>query len=294
MSSFKPIEPADKQVFNRFLAQDPPVISEMTFTNLYMWRGRNNPCWRVAEDCLLVILQPDDGRAFGFPPVGTGDKKEALSQLLRDLDGVCGDPRICRADARFVETLTDRDKFKVDLDRDNSDYVYLTSDLINLPGNKYHKKKNHINKFLKNYQFQYKRLDVETVGCFLDLQESWCQLKECTLNPGLFDENIAIYEAITSFEELEYTGGAILIDEKVEAFALGEKLNPDTIVIHIEKANPEIPGLYAAINQLFCRDAGAAFKYVNREQDLGIDGLRKAKLSYHPHHMVDKFTLTLA
>ena len=93
------------------------------------------------------------------------------------------------------------------------------------------------------------------------------------------------------FGELDYRGGAIVINGKVEAFALGEPLNEDTVVIHIEKANPDIPGLYAAINQLFCRHVWSHMKYVNREQDLGVEGLRKAKESYYPHHMVRKYTI---
>lgn len=98
-------------------------------------------------------------------------------------------------------------------------------------------------------------------------------------------------EALTHFEELEYRGGAIEIDSRIEAFSLGEPLNTDTAVIHIEKANPEIPGLYAAMNQLFCQNAWSDMAYINREQDLGIEGLRKAKESYNPHHIAKKFTI---
>jgi hypothetical protein len=105
-------------------------------------------------------------------------------------------------------------------------------------------------------------------------------------------EDMAVYEALKHFEKLEIQGGAILIDSKVQAFSLGELLNPDTAVIHIEKANPEFTGIYAAINQMFCWEAFAHVKYVNREQDLGVEGLRKAKQSYYPDHMVEKFVVT--
>jgi hypothetical protein len=106
----------------------------------------------------------------------------------------------------------------------------------------------------------------------------------------LFKE-YAVHEALISFEELDYRGGTIIIDSRVEAFSLGEPLNRETAVIHVEKANPDIQGLYAAINQLSCLHAWADMKYINREQDMGIEGLRKAKEPYHPHQMVNKYTL---
>jgi hypothetical protein len=144
---------------------------------------------------------------------------------------------------------------------------------------------------MKNHAFEYRPLDAELVECFLDMQETWCQLRECLANPQLLAEDYAVREALTLYGELDYVGGAIVIDGKVEAFAIGEPLNTETAVIHIEKANPEIPGIYAAINQLFTLNAWSHMKYINREQDLGIEGLRKAKESYHPHHMVNKYTL---
>jgi hypothetical protein len=176
-------------------------------------------------------------------------------------------------------------------DRDNSDYVYLAKDLISLSGNKYHRKKNHLNQFIKNYAFEYHPLNADLVKRVLGMQEAWCQIRECVAKPDLLAEDFAVREALTGYEELGYHGGTILINSVVEAFALGEALNGDTAVIHIEKANPEILGLYAAINQLFCLNAWSEVTYINREQDMGVEGLRKAKESYYPHHMVNKYTL---
>ncbi len=101
MDDFKPIELTDKKVFTDFFAADPPLISELTFTNLFMWRRRYEPLWRVRKDCLLIILQPADEKSFGLPPVGTGNKGEALSHLLRQLEKVSQEPRICRVPERF-------------------------------------------------------------------------------------------------------------------------------------------------------------------------------------------------
>ena len=291
MDDFKPIELIDKKVFTDFFTADPPLTSELTFTNLFIWRGRYEPLWQAREDCLLIILRPADEEPFGLPPVGPGNKGEALSYLLHQLEKVSQKPRICRVPKYFVERHVESISYRTVRDRDNSDYVYLSENLINLPGNKYHRKKNHVNRFSKNHDFEYRTLDEDLAESFLGLQENWCELKKCVEDPALLQEDRAIYEAISNYKELGFRGGAISIESKVEAFALGEPLNRDTAVIHVEKANPEIPGLYSAINQLFCAREWSGMKYINREQDLGLDNLRKAKKSYYPDHLVERCTL---
>jgi uncharacterized protein len=291
INEFRPIDLSDKDQFNRFLSEDPPAISELTFTNLFMWRDCYNTLWQIRKNCLLLVMRPNREPAFALPPVGPGDKVEAIEFLIGFLRQAPSEPRICRASEDFIEKFVDKKSFAAMEDRNNSDYVYLALDLVELPGNKFHKKKNHLNKFIKNYQFEYLKLDAALIERILEMQEQWCELKDCPTNPDLLAEDRAVYEALINYESLDFTGGAILIDSKVEAFTLGERLNSDTAVIHIEKANPEIPGLYAAINRFFCEDALSNFTYINREQDLGLEGLRKAKESYHPHHMVNKFIL---
>ncbi len=291
MLEFKPIELSDKDIFREHLAADQPKASELTFTNLFMWRHRYCPVWGQYAGCLLIILRPKEGEPFGMRPVGSGDKREALKALTEYLKEISPKPKISRVCREFVESFADANGYEILTDRDNSDYVYLSKNLIELSGNRYHRKKNHLNRFVKDNTFEYRSLDREVVNKFLDLQEDWCELRDCLDSADLFDEDRAIYEALTNYEELGFKGGAILIDSKVEAFGLGELLNHDTAVIHVEKANPDITGLYAAINQMFCAREWADVKYVNREQDLGLEGLRKAKESYYPDHLVDKFTL---
>lgn len=293
MDALKPLASEDRTIISRYTTEDPPEISELTFTNLFIWRQRYRPRWMERDGFLLLVLEDSSGRPFGLPPVGKGDKRKALESLFEILHQEGGTPRVCRVPEGFVKDYGDPDRFEASPDRDNSDYVYLTDDLIQLPGRKYHRKKNHLNRFLKNTTFQYRDLAADLVECVLNMQEMWCQLRKCEEDPGLKMEDYAIYQALVHFEELGYVGGAIVINEKVEAFTLGERLNPDTAVIHIEKANPDIPGIYAAINQLFCLNALSDTKYVNREQDLGLEGLRKAKEAYYPHHMVNKYTITL-
>ena len=288
---FKTIKIAHKEVFDRFFLQDPPQTSELSFTNLFIWRHRYRPIWLEWELCLLIILRPDGSPPFGLPPIGTGNKKEALDRLFEVLKKLTDDGKVCRVGEDFVDNYVDRGRYDAVLDRDNSDYVYRTQDLIRLSGRKYHRKKNHLNRFLRTYQFKYRKMDRELAEGLLDMQARWCEMKECVNNPELLSEDYAVHEALIHFQDLAYQGAAIEIDSKIEAFSLGEPLNSDTAVIHIEKANPDIPDLYVAINQLFCRNAWSHLAYVNREQDLGIEGLRKAKESYYPHHKVNKYTI---
>ncbi len=126
-----------------------------------------------------------------------------------------------------------------------------------------------------------------------DLQDAWCDIRKCDATPGLASEALAVKEALTNFETLGIRGGAIRIDGRVEAFTLGEPLNSDTVVIHIEKTNPAYDRLYPTINRSFLEKEWSGYRYVNREQDLGEEGLRKAKESYFPHHMENKYSITL-
>jgi hypothetical protein len=288
---FKPLEIQDKEIFGLFFKEDPPQISELTFTNLFIWSHRYHPQWTQHEGCLLIIFKPDGTNPFGLPPTGAGNKAKALEILCHELGKISPEVRVCRVSKEFVNKYVDHDRYLSLLDRDNCDYVYRSYELIHLSGRKYHKKKNQLNKFLKNYQFEYRDLDMELVECFLDMQENWCRIKECAEKPELLYEDYAIYRALTYFEELSYKGGAIQIDSRIEAFSLGEALNLNTAVVHIEKANPELKGIYSAINQLYCSNAWPSMEYINREQDLGIEGLRRAKESYYPNHMINKYTV---
>jgi uncharacterized protein len=288
---FKPLEIEHKDLFRHYLADDPPQISEFTFTNLFIWKHCYHPVWLERDDCLLIILHPEKTSPFGMQPVGTGDKIKALDALYSALNDISDEVRICRVSEDFINRHLDPDQYFYQLDRNNSDYVYRSDDLIELSGRRYHSKKNHLNTFMKNYKYEYLKLDKELVGHFLDMQEEWCRIRECLQTPDLLMEDYAVKTALTYFDELDYEGAAIRIGSRIEAFSLGEQLNPDTAVIHIEKANPDIPGLYSVINNLFASNAWSRLEYINREQDLGVEGLRKAKESYYPHHMVNKYTV---
>ena len=290
---FKDLTLEDKPPCDQLFTQFPPVISEFTFTNLFIWRH----AYQIKISRLqnfLCLLSEQGGSSFFFPPIGEGDVIKCYQSFLQYLGGKGIPPKIVRVPEAMVAQIDWKTSgMKVELDRNQCDYVYLTQDLIELKGRKYHRKRNHIKQFQEKYSYQYIPLTPEWIPQCLQLETGWCDLRHCEASPGLLNESFAIKEAFTHFEKLGVKGGAILINGKVEAFTLGDPLNPDTVVIHIEKANPAYEGLYPTINQASLENQWSGYAYVNREQDLGEEGLRKAKESYFPHRLVNKYTVTL-
>jgi hypothetical protein len=189
--------------------------------------------------------------------------------------------------------LSGTQHFTVEPLHDHFDYVYRREDLVRLTGGKYRSKRNHINQLLRFYKAVYEPLQEKHISDCLTLQEKWCQMNRCEDDLDLLGEDEAIQEILTHYNTLQVQGAVIIIEGRVGAFTIGEQLNSDTAVIHIEKADPEIPGLYSFINQQFCENRWGDVLYINREQDLGIPGLREAKLSYYPDHLVEKYRITM-
>ena len=291
---FREIRIEDKSIFQDFLASSPPEISEYTFTNLFMWHYYYNLLWCLWDECICLLAQPEESQPFFLPPLCTDNFQERTHTFLHHLRKQGITPAIHRVAEDLVKQfLATADHLEIIFDRDHCDYVYLTQDLIKLDGNRYHGKRNHINNFKKHHTYHYTTLSPDLVEACLALESEWCNLKHCEMFSGLLGEERAIYEALHNMDKLNFKGGVIHINGTVEAFALGEQLNPHTAVIHIEKANPAFDGLYQLINQEFCAHEWKDIPYINREQDLGEEGLRKAKLSYHPHHLVNKYIVTL-
>jgi len=291
---FREIRLEDAALFNEYFQKHPPLISEYTFTNLFMWRSYYQFTWTLWNEHLCILAHHPVHNPFFLPPVGGKSIRECFINCIMHLrcNGFPGE--VQRVPQEIIDKyFKNAQELEVLLDRNNSDYVYLSDDLIKLPGNRYHRKKNQINQFKKKYTFQYQPLTLELVQQCLALENHWCDLKHCDQVPSLSGEEQAIHEALTNMQALNFTGGTIFINGKIEAFSLGERLSEDTAVIHIEKANPAFEGLYQTLSQMFTEQACSGFTYINREQDLGEGGLQQAKLSYHPHHFVNKFTLRL-
>ena len=290
---FRNLSLKDKAFLDMLFKQMQPQISELTFTNLYVWKDAEPvQLTRVNETVLLRRKRIGDGKNVFLPPL----EREPILGVLRRMK----DATIDRHSEMLLYGIDSEqgrqlglEGYRVEPDRDDWDYVYLTSDLAYLQGDKYHSKRNFVTRCLSNYKCEYKKIDSPVVNDCLQLQTEWCDLRKCGSVPGLEAENKAIKTIFDNYDQLGVSGGAIYVDGRLEAFTLAEALNNDAAVIHFEKANPEIIGLYQLTNQWFCQNALRTYRYVNREQDLGIPGLRKAKLSYHPHHMVEKYIATI-
>jgi len=286
-----PIKLYHRVEFEELLRKYPPLISEHTFTNLFMWRDFHKERWARLDDWIVIEAMDKAGLPYFFAPIG-GGAGNILSKCIEHLEKEgAADPRIERVPVPRGAGLVTNPAIggTAEPDRNQFDYVYSSLDLIRLSGRKFHTQKNHLNKFRKTYSWSYERIGPDAVEECLDLEGEWCHMKKCRENPGLAGEERAIMDVLQNMEALGTTGGIIRIDGKIEAFTLGERLNQDTAVIHIEKANPEIDGLYVAINQSFVENELAGYEFVNREQDLGIPGLRAAKESYNPVKMIEKF-----
>lgn len=292
--AFKPVGLEDQGLIHELLWKYQPETSELTFTNLFIWRMHYGMIWSVYSDWLLVVFDKTPHGRFALPPVGPPSRREVTRLLLQWLKETGeAEPRLERADERLVREIAGGDEFAIEAVRDDFDYVYRSQDLLRLEGRKYHAKRNFLNTFKKTYRFLYEELTEGHVAACLEMAERWCQLRRCSEDMSLAEEWTAVNEALRNFSALKISGGAILLDGRVEAFALGEQLNSETAVVHIEKANPDIRGLYAVINQQFCEHRWQNVPLVNREQDLGRPELRQAKLSYYPDRLVQKFRIRL-
>jgi hypothetical protein len=293
---FKPLELKDRDFIQEILWRYQPQTSEWTFTNLFIWRSHYGVQWSMHQDWLIVLCTTNTNGSYALQPIGPPSRREVVHLLLQWLreEKKEKEPKIQRADQLLISEIDGEKDLLTEPTRDHFDYVYRSEDLIQLAGRKYHSKRNHINNFLNTHTFTYAPLSDEFAKTCLELTESWCEWRRCEEDMNLLDEWEAVRQALNHLGALKIEGGVILIENKVEAFALGELLNEKTAVVHIEKANSEIPELYAVINQKFCEKLWRNVCYVNREQDLGKPGLRQAKLSYFPDHLVEKFQIRLA
>jgi uncharacterized protein len=295
MLDLKPVELKDKDIINSFLHVWEFENSELHFTNLFIWQESWNIRFAVRDECLFVTLE-HDGKSHMFVPIPRkkgSDMTPALRTAREYFKAIKQPLCICCVTEELLQLIREccNDQFNITPDRDNFDYIYLSDDLIELPGKKYHAKRNHLKNFLDNQHFEYSEISNHDIEDCKDLCRRWISSKGGEL-PYLEDEYIAINRALAHMDELGLSGGMIRIDGKPEAFTIGEKIRHDMAVIHFEKANAEIQGLYAAINNLYANDRWRDVRYINREEDMGIEGLRRSKMSYHPVRLVTKYYMT--
>ncbi|MFX1357999.1 MAG: DUF2156 domain-containing protein [Promethearchaeota archaeon] len=300
LSSSKPIEIEDKRLFSEYFKKYQPEISELTFTNLFMWRKYYNFLFFEYDNHLILfsndylknrrkpIKEDSKDYLYFFPPIGPYP-----DQIIIELFENIGDLEVHRVPESIYARLKENEKCsKLNLDfledRNNWDYVYNKDEVLNLAGNKYRQNRRWLEKFIANYNYDFQLLTADLIEKCKELQLEWCVIRACTEDESLEAEQEAIYEALNNFEKLDYNGGLLCVNDKCAAYTFGEMLNSNTLIIHIEKAHMKYEGSYQAINNFFLKDCCINAIYVNREQDLGIDGLRRAKESYKPIRMVKK------
>jgi hypothetical protein len=290
MSDIHPLTMNDRSFISGYLRRYPPEISEHTFTNLFIWQPYRPMLFSEIDNSLVFLVKADleqDKYIIFGPPVGPIEIPDVLSAFKDKITGA----------ARIPDKMADDlavSNIMVSMDRDNADYVYRVKNLANLTGRRYTKKRNHIKQCLSRHTCEYVPMTPELIAECETMQEEWCHKRDCGRNPGLCNEANAISEAFAHFEEFGLLGGAIRVDGIIKAYAMAEELHPGTAVWHFEKAMSDIQGLGQLINQWFSKYGLTGFEYVNREQDLGIPGIRQAKKSYFPDHMVFKNYISLA
>lgn len=291
LSKGKQIEIADKQLFDDYFLKFTPEISELTFTNLFMWRKYYNYLFLEWKEHLLIFSRTKTENAvFFLLPVGSNPVKIILDIFINFKNA-----EFHRIPASVAEEINQLTNSTIDLeiveDPANYDYVYAREKLVKLPGTKLYQKRKWIRKFNDRFPHDFKLISEDLIEECRKLQIEWCELRECKAVPSLQEEQAAINEAFDNYSDLRFRGGILYVEGKAVAYTLGELLNSDTVVIHVEKAHTDYPGSYQVINNLFAKNCCEGAEFINREQDLGDPGLRKAKSLYQPDKMVKKFII---
>ena len=288
---FRPITLEDRSQYVSFLSAERERGCEFSFVNLYLW-GRQR--FAVVEDHIVLFSQFDRRSVYPYP-LGKGDKKAVLDAIIADARERGIPCRITGMGAeakRMVQELYP-DRFRFHCDEGSFDYVYDINDLADLKGKKYHGKRNHLNRFAEAVPgYSVEPLNENNIPQARQMIEEWYEQKlRENPNADYQMERAALEKALRDFGPLEMEGILLLRGDRVLAVTMASRLSEDTLDVHFEKAVTDIQGAYTAINCEFARyirDKYPAVRYLDREEDMGLEGLRKAKRSYYPHHMVEK------
>lgn len=287
---FKSVTLADQAFFERHYALYPQTHSENTFTNMVCWNHFMHYRYAYVSGN-VIIVRTAAGVTRYHSPIGPRDPA-IMRALLRLAVDVGDDTPLIYIDPNTVQCIHEIDPDLVLVpDRNRFDYVYRALDLVELPGKKYLKIRSQINKFRKNYRHTVEPITPGNQEEIMDFLVKWCESKRCNDNFILAHEVEAVSYAVEHFTKLPLRGLLIRVNSQVAALSLFERLNANTALIHFEKGLPEYDEIYKVINAETAAILASEVEYINRESDLGIIGLRKAKLRYHPHHMVEVYSL---
>ena len=288
--NFRPVTLADRAFFEAHYAKYPQTHSDNTFTNMVCWNHFAQ--YRYAYVNGNVILASTiEGITRFRPPIGPRDPA-LMKDLLRFAQEYGDDTPMVLLDPATAQWIRDLDPSVIIVpDRDHFEYVYRALDLAELPGKNYVKIRSQIHKFRRNCRHTVEPVTAANREEVLEFLVKWCEWKGCENDLVLAHEKEAVFFAIEHFTELPLRGLLIRVEGKIAAISLFERLNADTALIHFEKGLPDCEGIYKAINAETATLLAGEVEYINRESDLGVAGLREAKLRYHPHHMVEVFSI---
>ncbi|MEG2174927.1 MAG: phosphatidylglycerol lysyltransferase domain-containing protein [Oscillospiraceae bacterium] len=265
--------------------------SEYTFSNLYNWSSVYTVAVGRMND-FLIIRSGQSAWHYLFP-AGSGDVHRALDAMLVESheQGQKLEMYGITPEHRALIEMIYPERFDYHEVRNNFDYIYLRESLATLAGKKLHGKRNHISRFQENNpDWRYETLTRENLAEAWDMNLEWCHVNGCHETHSLQREACAVRSAFEHYFELELTGGLLRAGGRVVAFTFGSPSTEDTFVVHVEKAFADIQGAYPMINQQFVKNELSTYTYINREDDVGDEGLRRAKESYYPAFMYERYT----
>ena len=291
MIDFRRLTPEDKPLYESFFADTSDRGCECSFANLYLW-GRQN--FAVVHGHIAIFSQFNRRSVYPYP-IGNGDKKAVLDAIIADARARGIPCRITGLSASARQTVEELypNKFRFHCDVGSFDYVYDINDLAELKGKKYHSKRNHLNRFFENYpNYRAEPITEENISEVKQMVDDWYETRlRDDPNADYHMERAAIDKAFRHYSALGMEGLALSDGQNIIGMTMGSRLTHDTFDVQFEKAHASIQGAYPAINFEFARYIREKYpdiKYLDREEDMGLEGLRKAKQSYYPHHMIEK------
>jgi hypothetical protein len=290
-NDFSPVTLEDRPLFVSHYQRFPAVHSDNTFTNMVCWDQYAHYRFAHVRDS-IIISSTIDGRTKFRPPIGPDDPELLEALIVHCLQEGDDAPLVlvdAEARARIEQQYPDLPLYP---DRNYFEYVYRAEDLALLPGRQYLNIRRHLNRFRKNCNPVVEEIGEDNQGQVEEFLREWCEWKNCDGEPFLAYEKEAVQCAISHLQELGLSGLLIRVLGRVGAISVFEPLNDTTMVVHFEKGLPDCEGIYKAINAETAERVKDRFEFINRESDMGVSGLREAKLRYHPHHMVEVFYAT--
>lgn len=287
--NFKKIELCDQEKLLPFLQNAQELTCEISFVNLLIWQPLYHNCYCIEDNTLFLKSYDKNIETYSLP---FGDIKSGMQKIIDRLGKL---PVIwAQGGKRFDEfKLMFGDKYDIYESRNEFDYIYNTVDLINLSGKKYHSKRNHISTFSKQFDWHYEDISQSNINAVKDCANTWYSQYGSKMDEELKTEKKGVNLMLENMDYLGLKGGAIIVNDQVVAFTLGSAVNEQIYNIHTEKAVPGFETAYTVINREFAAKNLAGYKYINREDDLGIDGLRRSKLSYKPEILLPKYICTV-